>query len=832
MACNMGEVRPLGANRRARNANKGLAFWMACAMGALALCMNPFIAERVVAADQTLLGTQGGKGEEVKNFNIPAQSLDSALEAFYEQSGVQVAYSTSVVKGIKTQGVSGDYTPEQALKELLTGTELTYTFTDANTVTVKSAGIKKGKYLPPVVVTATRSEESLTYVPGSVTVIEAEDIQQQREASQSLSDVLAKMVPGLGPSSQTRTNTAQTLRGRDILVLLDGVPLNTTRDGSRDLFNIDPSAIERIEVVRGSTPIYGNGATGGIIHIFTKKQGKGEVQWRTRVQSDFSMTHFADSIHPRVEQGVMGQAGKFDFNFSISADRTAGFFDAEGDRIPPEPSQGDLSDTRTFNLFGKIGSDLDENQRLQFTLNYLNAEQNTDYVSDPAVNAFPLRSVKAKPQHGLFLQDQPATRNLVANLDYIHKNLLGSYLRSQIYFRDYFTSFFPFDGRPFSAWNNIAQTRIESYTLGGRLSLETPLSLLDLVDMTLLWGTDYRREDTKQPVSTFDGTTFDNSGGKQFVKTGDRTFVPPIAHHTVGVFGQVEWPVLDQLLVRTGLRFEYIKADVESFTTLGQSNFIQGGSVDYSATVFNAGLVYIPVDPIELFFNFSQGFSLPDIGLRLRGAAAGFQVTESNLQPLKVDNYEAGIRGSYRGFNGGVSVFYTESDLGVTSGGFNLTIIRAPERTYGVEADAVYRFNQQWRLGGTFTWIEGENDADQDGDYTALNSLRIPPVKITGFLEYNPFDWLRTRLQTLYFGSRTRAFEDGVGFGGRVVNEYMVADLLVQADIGPGTLQVGVENLFNNQYFPLFSQQLRNGQNTSHLAARGATMSVSYSWKW
>ncbi|MBQ0741418.1 TonB-dependent receptor plug domain-containing protein, partial [Aquimarina celericrescens] len=34
---------------------------------------------------------------------------------------------------------------------------------------------------------------------------------------------------------------------------------------------LDPSAIERIEVVKGSTSIYGNGAEGGIINYITKK---------------------------------------------------------------------------------------------------------------------------------------------------------------------------------------------------------------------------------------------------------------------------------------------------------------------------------------------------------------------------------------------------------------------------------------------------------------------------------------------------------------------------------------------------------------------------------
>ena len=50
-------------------------------------------------------------------------------------------------------------------------------------------------------------------------------------------------------------------RSRLVLVMVDGVPLNTNRDSSRNLANIDPALIERIEVIRGSSAIYGSGAT-------------------------------------------------------------------------------------------------------------------------------------------------------------------------------------------------------------------------------------------------------------------------------------------------------------------------------------------------------------------------------------------------------------------------------------------------------------------------------------------------------------------------------------------------------------------------------------------
>lgn len=103
--------------------------------------------------------------------------------------------------------------------------------------------------MPEISVSANREGGALDTLSRNVTVISRKEILQQRETAGSLADILAQLVPGMAPSSQTLTNTQQTLRGRDVLVLIDGVPMDTNRDVSRDLFNISPANIESIEVV-------------------------------------------------------------------------------------------------------------------------------------------------------------------------------------------------------------------------------------------------------------------------------------------------------------------------------------------------------------------------------------------------------------------------------------------------------------------------------------------------------------------------------------------------------------------------------------------------------
>ncbi|QBQ55185.1 TonB-dependent receptor [Nitrosococcus wardiae] len=690
--------------------------------------------------------------------------------------------------------------------------------------------------LPAIEVRAVRQAGALDTLSRYVTRITREEIEKQQETTQSVAEILGRMVPGMAPASQTFTNSNQTLRGRDVLVLIDGVPMNTNRNVSRDLFNIKASAIESIEVVHGGSSVYGGGAAGGIIYINTL-QGRREegIEFETVLGGGTSLTEMDDeALSGRLVQRVLGKKGPVDYTLSFSGEQTQGFFDAEGDRIPPEPSQGDLSDTGTLDLLGKLGYEFGADQRLELSVNYLDQEQDTDFISDPAVNDFPPGSVKAKALKGLQLDEQTANENLLLNLGYIKEDLLGSKIQAQAYYRDYHSRFFPFDGRPFSGWNAVAQTFLDSQVSGGRLTIDTPLPLLEDLDAFLLWGADINYEETEQPATIFNGDVFDASGGRVFEVTDkERTFVPETTTESYGVFGQFEVIPLDQVILRGGIRHEWVDVSFDDFVTLGQGNEIEGGEIHYSETTFNAGVVYTPVSPLDLYFNFSQSFELPDIGLQLRFAPAGFNVTDSNLEPRIIDNFEIGMRGRFGGLRISAAGFYSESDLGgVFVENFSLVQERTPEHIYGAEGSLDYIFSDQLKIGGTFTWQKGEREEPATGEDIALNGFRIPPLKLTGYVEYSPFHWWNARLQVLYSGNRDDAAEDGVGFGGREVEDYTVVDLYSSFDAGPGTLRIGIENLLNNQYHTVFGQLLRSGSNTSHLAARGATARVSYTLRW
>jgi len=67
---------------------------------------------------------------------IPAEDLGTALQDLAKARDFQVIARADLVKGIRSQAVSGEYTPYEALGQLLSGTGLTYRPLDAKTVTI------------------------------------------------------------------------------------------------------------------------------------------------------------------------------------------------------------------------------------------------------------------------------------------------------------------------------------------------------------------------------------------------------------------------------------------------------------------------------------------------------------------------------------------------------------------------------------------------------------------------------------------------------------------------------------------------------------------------
>jgi outer membrane receptor protein involved in Fe transport len=260
--------------------------------------------------------------------NIPAQSLAPALQSLAKDRNFQIVYVSEEVGDRRTGGAVGEYTPEEALKQLLRGTGLTYKYLDEKTVTIMSqtaasaapiprqvradkggqkatdsfrlaqgtqtdpvtdasvAGSAGGEQpsqpsqktadtLEEVIVTANKREESINKVGLTIKALGGAQLEQQHVAS--LAD-LAVAVPGL-TFTQTDSNTpVYTLRGigfydttlgayPSVSVYLDQAPLSFPTLTKLTLFDI-----ERVEVLKGPQgTLFGNNATGGAINYIAAK---------------------------------------------------------------------------------------------------------------------------------------------------------------------------------------------------------------------------------------------------------------------------------------------------------------------------------------------------------------------------------------------------------------------------------------------------------------------------------------------------------------------------------------------------------------------------------
>lgn len=687
-----------------------------------------------------------------------------------------------------------------------------------------TVGPDDATHLDTITVTATRGTQGrpVSSIPGSVSVVTQEQIQQQSVIARSVGDVLTNLVPGFSPSTQSASNFGQQLRGREFLVLIDGVPQSTPlRRVSRELNTIDLSAVERIEVIRGSAATYGYGATGGIINIITKAGGggtDGKPTFRTEVGGDLSLSHPGDSLGGSFTQSVQGTAGKVDYLVSGSLRKIGGYFDADGDRIPPDPfQQNGLSDSRIVDVLGKIGANWTENHRTQLSVNYYDQLQSTDFQTEPFANpnAFPTHKTRAVA--GSPPGKNPGNRNLSVSLDHTIKDVHGSAVNLQTYYHDFRSINAFYAPGPY-------QSKLTAEQYGARAAVETPIKALGGTNVS--WGLDFMVDKTAQPL-IFNGLPL--PAGVEYV--------PDIKQTSWAPFVQLEVPVLDKLLLRGGVRYEFVSLDVGTFTNTRQGRgglipftTVRGGTLDYSQPLFNLGAVYFLTDKTELFAGFSQGFSVADIGRLLR-ATNITSVNVLNPEAQVVNNYEVGVRSNWKDIEGSLTLFYNTSDLGTTfAGPPNFDLQRQKEKIYGLEATLEYRPSSTWAVGGTFAWYEGETDTNGDGKVDKyLDGTRISPAKVTLFGEYNPWPEWRNRLQVLHVADRNR-FDNSRVYAEGKVDGFTTLDLISEYDTGKGTVSLGVENLLNKQYYTPVAQASNLAY--AYAAARGTTAALRYSVKY
>jgi outer membrane cobalamin receptor len=221
-------------------------------------------------------------------------------------------------------------------------------------------------YLGEVVVTGEKTDKPST----AITEVTASNIEYRgaTTAGEAIS-----YVPGVWVSTGYKNSTEVRLRGFDskqVLILVDGRPVNLPYYGSLDLSSLPVGNISKIKVIKGpAASLYGANTMGGVVNIVTKRS----AQSRT---GDLILSFGeADTWNSILNFG--SAIGDLDFWVSAGKSGSDGFYVSE-DFVPARWEDGELrenSDYDRLNLDGKLNYRLSPTTDLSLSLGYFDADK-------------------------------------------------------------------------------------------------------------------------------------------------------------------------------------------------------------------------------------------------------------------------------------------------------------------------------------------------------------------------------------------------------------------------------------------------------------------------
>lgn len=673
-----------------------------------------------------------------------------------------------------------------------------------------------------VVISTTRIPEIRSNSASTVTIIDHQQIVEMSKIAPDMSKILGLLTPGMALSSNTTSSRSQSLRGRSVLVLIDGIPQSTPlRATDRDIRTIDPAAVDHIEVVKGSTALYGNGAIGGVINIITKKSLTDKAFNGQSAISGSTYDFFRKSKGQgyRFNQQFYGRVRQFDYLVNGSYGRTGSSVDGDGQYISPRYG---LGDTRTTNILTKFGYQFDSKNRYEFMYNYYRSLQDTKlipqtgkYLVSPAVGV--------KGDRDPLAVDEGTRYNHNGYLKFTSKGIFAhTDFEASAYASSLFTIYdFRKANKKQPRWEETSgQSAVKDRKLGLRAQFDTRLVFSDNVFTNILYGYDFLKDKTAQPL--IDG----------------RLWVPWLTSYNHAPFVQTKTTLWQWLNVKVGGRYDFIRVKVPDYQVLRNRLSdpvvdVKGGNLDYDNFSFNAGISFNKYKVFQPFIAFSQGFSIFDLGRTLRAAKADV-LSKISTEPVKTDNYEVGAYSNITNWlllN--ASFFYTYSKLGsdlVIDNGF-WVINRKPQKVYGVELSADARLLSNLKSGVNFTWMEGKVKSDEGKWDAYMSNISIPAPKLAVYVNYEPLRNTYVNLQYVHTGKRDRFstnkngnYNEGEGIVKRINLVNMTAGYKLQN----WDFSLGISNLLNNTYYTPASMMMARDAEYAHGDGRNVTFTVSY----
>ncbi|TMX31564.1 TonB-dependent siderophore receptor [Vibrio rotiferianus] len=681
-----------------------------------------------------------------------------------------------------------------------------------------------------MVVVGSIMPKSISDIPGTVWFVDQEQIAQQYRAGKSLGDILSATIPSLDVGTGGRTNYAQNLRGRAMLVMIDGVSLQSSRPISRQLDAIDPFNIERIEVLSGATSIYGAGATGGVINIVTKKATSDELSFESYVSGTTGFNN-SDDFDYKVAQSISGGNEQITARGSVVYGETQGFYDGNGDIVTPDISQGSLQYNSTLDVMGSAEIQTSDESQLGLIAQYYDSQQDSPYGLYIVGRDF------VDVREGFESDREQGTERILLSANYSHDSVFGHQLIGELSYRSESQTFTPY-------FQSASQQETE--VLAGRLALAKGWDALNLV-----YGVDAYLDRFDSNQALFDSTIANDSGNlvnKTYAQVGR---YPGVDVSSYALFIQGDYEINADWSIQAGYRYQYMNNKIDDFVAYSvqkkiaagtgtSADAVPGGSTDYSVSLFNLGTIYELNDDSQIWANFSQGFQLADPA-KYYGQGSydapdanghyalkdSINVSDSKLSGIKTDSYELGYRLDTDSLSLQAAGYYSQSDNSIKYDRKTLLItsVDDEQRVYGAEANINYWVTSDILLGASGHYVVSE--LKTDGKWEDLSAGKASTSKANAWAAWYQNDYsLRLQSQTMF---------DYKDEADNKLDGYTTFDLLGNVMLPVGQLGFGIQNLFNEDYTTVWGQRAQILYASHYDSAaydykgRGRTFTLNYS---
>ena len=661
-------------------------------------------------------------------------------------------------------------------------------------------------------VAATRSEQRLSSVPESVSVLNADEI---RKSPALVTDDVLRQIPSFSlfrrSSSLVTHPTSQGVSLRGIgpsgggrtLVLLDGVPFNDPFGGWVYWTRVPLMDATRIEVVDGTTSsLYGNYALGGVISIDTRVPQKRTLIFQPQFgifsdRKDNLHSQFGHLYSPKIDFYLSDVYGKLGLSLEGSTMNSDGYpVIAQADRglVDTKASlhysnfnfKANYAATSSINLFFSAGrfSERRDNAKVTTTTTPGFEEGNdTRWL-------FANGGARIKLPDGSDLQV-----GINSNFEEFHSNFLGvptpgpgiNTCQVSITALPRSTACQSFTQRvPVKSAGGMAQW---TKALGGRNILTAGL------DWTWVEGT---TNESQYNSATGLGTTViltRVAGGKQ---------------QFVGGFVQDLIAVTPRLRLTLSARLDHwknynaSKTETTSVTTV--TSF-----ADKKNTVGSphAAALYKVSDRLSVWGGTSWGFRAPTLNELYRQFSVGALVTRSNdqLGPERLFGWESGVNVEpIRNLTWRNTVFddrFTHAVSTITVG-TNLAQRQnvGKIRIWGIQSDAEYRLLTNWKITSAYIYdmarVKEFNQSPSNPSLVGKFLAQVPRHRGTVGLEYVNKKYFDIGSQYRYVSAQ---YDDDVNTPARRLGGYGTVDLTGSRQVRENIdVFFNVQNIFNKEF--------------------------------